>query len=73
MRDKTSSGGKPMQYTQSDWKAPPNLEAAKKQGARHPRAKNSINFAHFANAKTDKTNDNGYGTTIEKGNEQLAK
>ena len=64
--DKQWSSGKPMQFTKSDWKAPPNIEAAKKKVAPHPSAKNSINFAHFPNAKPDKTNYKQYGTTTDK-------
>ena len=71
--NKQWSSGKPMQFTKSDWKAPPNMEAAKKQGAPHPGAKTSIDFGHFPNAKPDKTNYKQYGTTTEKETEQLAK
>ena len=71
--DKQWSSGKPMQFTKSDWKAPRNIEAAKTQGARHPGAKNSINFVHFPNAKPDKTNYKQYGSTTGKEKEQLAK
>ena len=49
--DKQWSSGKPMQFTKSDWKVRPNIEAAKKKGARYPVAKNSIKFGHFPNAK----------------------
>ena len=71
--DKQWSSGKPMQFTKSDRKASPNIEAAKKQGASHPGAKNSMNFGHFPNAKPDKTNYKQYGTTTDKEKEQLAK
>ena len=64
--DKQWSAGKTMQFTNSDWQAPPNIEAAKKKEAAHPGAKNSINFAHFPNAKSDNTNYKQYGTTIHK-------
>ena len=59
--DKQWSSGKHMQFTKSDWKAPPNIEAAEKKGAPHPDAKNSMNFAHFPNAKPDKPNYKQYG------------
>ena len=55
-----------MQFTELDWKAPPNIEAAKKKGAPHPGAKNSINFGHFPNARPDKTNYKQYGSTTDK-------
>ena len=71
--DKQWSAGKPMQFPKSDWKAPPNLEAAKKKGAPHPVAKNSINFAHLPNAKPDKRNYKRYSTTRDKEKEHLAK
>ena len=62
-----------MQFTKSDCKAPPNIEAATKQGAPHPAAKNSINFGHFPNAKPDETNYKQYGTTTEKERNNLPK
>ena len=43
------------------------------KGAPHPGAKNSINFAHFPNAKPDKTNYKQYATTTDKEKEQHAK
>ena len=54
--DKLWSAGTSMQFTKSDWKAPSNIEAARKKGAPHPGAKNSVNFGHFSNARPDKTN-----------------
>ena len=51
--DKQWSASKPMRFTKSDWKEPPDIEAAKKKGAHNSVAKNSINFAYFHNAKTD--------------------
>ena len=71
--DKQWSAGKPMQFIKSDWKAPPNMEAAKNKVVPHPGATNSMNFAHFPNARPDKTNYNQYGTTTDKEKEQLAK
>ena len=71
--DKQWLSGKPMQCTKSDGKAPPNIETAKKKGALHPGAKNSIDFAHFPNASPDKTNYKQYSTTTNKEKEQLAK
>ena len=71
--DKQWSYDKPMQFTKSECKAPRNIEASNKNGARHPGAKNSINLAHFPNARPDKTNYKQYGSTIDKENEQLAK
>ena len=71
--DKQWSAGKPMRFTKSEWKALPNIEAAKKKGALHPGAKNSIDFIHFPNARPDKTNYKQYGTTLDKEKEQLAK
>ena len=62
-----------MQFTKSDWKEPPNMEAAKQKGAPHPGAKNSINFGHFPNARPDKTNYKQYDTTTDKEKVQLAK
>ena len=62
-----------MQFTKSDWKAPSNIEAAKKKGAPHPGAENSIKFGYFRNAIPDKTNYKQYGTTTDKEKEQLAK
>ena len=55
-----------MQFTKSEGKAPLNIEAAKRKGARPPGAKNCSNFAHFRNAKPDKTNYKQYGTTTDK-------
>ena len=52
--NKQWSSGKPMQFTKSDWKAPPNIVAAKTKVAPHPGAKNPINFAYFPNAKPDR-------------------
>ena len=71
--DKQWSAGKPMQFCKSDWKAPANMEGAKKNAEPHPAAKNSINFAQFPNARPDKTNYKQYGTTTDKEKEQLAK
>ena len=71
--DKQWSPGKPMQLTKSDCKAPPNIEVAKKKEASHAWAKNSVNFAHFPNARPDKTNYKPYGTITDKGKGQLAK
>ena len=62
-----------MRFPKSDWKAPPNIEVAKKKEASHPWAKNSVNFAHFPNARPDKTNYKPYGTITDKGKVQLAK
>ena len=47
------SQGKPMKFQKSDYKLPPNVAAAQKQGPPHPVAKNSIDFSHFPNAKKD--------------------
>ena len=63
--DKQWSAGKPMQFTKSDWKASPNIETAKKTGAPHPGAKNSINFRHLPNARPNRTNYKQYGTTTD--------
>ena len=71
--DKEWSPDKPMQFTKSDWKAPSNIEAAKKKGAPHPGAKNSIHFAQLPNARPDNTNYKQYGTTTDKEMQQLAK
>ena len=71
--DQQWSAGKPMQFTKSDWKAPPNIEAAKKKGAPNLAAKNSMNFVHLPNARPDKTNYKQYGTTTDQEKEQLAK
>ena len=71
--DKQWSPGTPMQFTKSDCKAPPNIETAKKKGASHSAAKNSIHFIHFPNARPDKTNYKQYGTTMDTEKEQLAK
>ena len=71
--DKEWSAGKPIQLTKSDWKEPSNIEAAKKKGALHPVAKNSVNFAYFPNARPDKTKYTPYGTRTDNENEQLAK
>ena len=62
-----------MQFTKSDWKALPNIKATKKNGARHPGTKNSINFIHFPNARPDKTTYRHYDTTMDSDKEQLAK
>ena len=62
-----------MRFPKSDWKAPPNIKADEKKCAPHPDAKNSINFAHFANARPDETNSKPYGTIPDKEKEQLAK
>ena len=63
--DKQWSARKPMSFTKSDWKAPPNIEAAKKKGVPHPGAQNSINFAYFPNARPDKSNYSQYGTSTD--------
>ena len=62
-----------MQCTKSDWQGPPNIEADKKKGAPHPGAENSINFAHFDNARPDKANYKQYSTTTDKEKEQVTK
>ena len=71
--DKQWSAGKPMQFPKSDWKAPPNIEAAKKIGAPHTGATNSIDFEHFSNARRDKINYKPYSTITDKEKQQLAK
>ena len=63
--DKQWSAGKPMQFTKSDRKAPPNMEAAKKEAAPHPGPKNSSNFGHFPNARPDNPNYKQYGTITD--------
>ena len=50
------SPGDAMQSTKSDWKAPPNIEVAKRTAVPHPIGKHSINFAHFPDAKPVETN-----------------
>ena len=62
-----------MQFTKSDCKAPPNIEAAKNKLAPHPGANYAINFAHFPNTRPDKRNYKQYGTTTDKEKQQLAK
>ena len=62
-----------MQFTLPDWEAPPNMEGAKKKGAPHASAKNSLNLSHFPNARPDKTHYKLYGTTTNTEQEQLAK
>ena len=64
--DKPWSAGKTMQFTKSEWKAPTNIEATNKKEAPHPDAKNSINFPHLPNAKSDNTNYQQYRTTTHK-------
>ena len=58
-----------MQFTKSHWQAPPNIEAARKEGALHPDAKNAINFGHFPNARPDTTKYKQYVTTTDEGKE----
>ena len=42
-----------MQLPTSDWKAPHNIETAKKKGASHPGPKNYINLVHSPHAKPE--------------------
>ena len=63
--DKQWSAGKPIQFSKTDWKAPPNMEADKKKQARDPGTQNPIHVAHFPNVKPDKINFKQYGTTID--------
>ena len=45
-----------MQFPTSEWKARPNIEAAKKQVAPHPGTKHSMKVEHFSNARPEQTN-----------------
>ena len=62
-----------MQFTKSDWKVPPNIEAAQKKVAAYPGANNLTNFVHFLNARPDNTNYKPYGIIRDKDKQQLVK